>query len=126
MRGFILVVVLASGALAGALDGTRWKMRFWSPSSWLRVSKADKLAFDDDRLTSYGAMTYGFSPSSYTASAEGGGLTWRSVSFNEDGEALAWEGRRDSRRPDRMEGRMLWRQADGRVRQYRWKAKRRR
>ncbi len=126
MARLVLACLLAACASAGPLDGSRWTMRFWSDRSWLRISKADKLVFDEDRFTSVGALSYGFAPSSYTVVAEGGGsLRWRSAAFNADGEAVAWEGRQEKGRPDRMEGVFLWRQVDGRIRRYRWKARRR-
>lgn len=125
MRPLVLVLLLSGALSAGPLDGTRWAMRFWDERSWIHISRADKLSFDGDVFTSYGALTYDFAPSSYTAVSNAGGLRWRSVSRSSSGEMTYWDGVWSKSQPDRMEGDLFWRQSDGRLRQYRWKAKRR-
>lgn len=101
----------------GPMDGTVWDVRV-KPNSWFAFSHQDTLLFDSGRVTAVKLLAAGYSAGSYSASGTDGRLSWQASSDNGKSGTLEWTGRIVN---DHIEGEIVQRDLDGRIRQLRFR-----
>lgn len=104
---------LAWNPMGGPMDGTVWDVRV-KPDSWFSFSHRDTLLFDSGRVTAARLVSEGYPSGSYSASGAQGSFSWQASSENSREETIEWTGRVVD---NRIEGRIVQRGRDGRVRQ---------
>ncbi len=116
----LALLALAPAARAQqALDGTEWKLKYAEASGPLMSARVDYLMFDAGKMASARMIPKGFEPTGYDDKFRAEEIEWRSRQRNADGLRLEWEGKRSG---DAMEGTVRREDAEGNVREYRWKA----
>lgn len=129
MKKLLLVLLLALAiayhrlARPPVMDGSAWDVRI-KPDFFFSFSRKDTLFFQDGILTAAGYVSKGFLPATYVASSLGGAepTEWEASLPHHQGGVLEWHGRV---RGDRIDGTVLWRRTDGRVRRFTFRGSRR-
>lgn len=106
---------------SGPLDGSSWDVRLASRWFW-PFGGRETLVFRRGRFEAERLAAARLLPPHYDAMPGGGATPWRVSAPAADGGTLEWEGRVDG---DRIRGSMLWRRADGSVRRYGFRGRRR-
>lgn len=102
-----------------ALEESVWEVRV-GVAPFFPFARKDTLAFDRGRFTSARALAGGALPAGYAGA--GGGGSWESAVRNPDGSVSQWRG---SVRGERIKGVVTVTRADGSIKTYKFRGRRR-
>ncbi|TPW19398.1 MAG: hypothetical protein FD126_2727 [Elusimicrobia bacterium] len=102
-----------------ALEETVWEVRV-GVAPFFPFAPKDTLAFDRGRFTSARALAGGTMPAGYQGA--GGGGSWEARLRNPDGSTSQWQG---SVRGERIKGVVTVTRADGSIKTYKFRGRRR-
>jgi hypothetical protein len=100
---------------SGALDGSKWKVALIPTKETAAKGEkpfVDQLVFEDGKVTSTACQKYGFTASAYSIDAKPVLVNWKTeqTSTKQGVGNTQWSG---SVQINHIEGKMIWRKADG-------------
>jgi len=112
---FTAVNFVYAAIFGGPIDGSSWDVKVKQDGFFHWGTKKETLVFHGGKLVVAGAVSQGYSPTLYQASAEENGTAFAAILDEPSRDAIEWSGRVVG---DRIAGVVIVRERDGRVVRY--------
>ncbi|MBI2386855.1 MAG: hypothetical protein HYV14_12740 [Elusimicrobia bacterium] len=112
---FAAVNFVYAAIFGGPIDGSSWDVKIKRDGFFHWGTRKETLVFHGGKLVVAGAVSQGYSPTLYQASAEENGAAFAAILNSPSRDAIEWSGRVNG---DRIAGVVIVRERDGRVVRY--------